>query len=42
VRLKVTLSELVVQTAEELRSQEVKPKDRVLALVACNYSCRFS
>jgi len=28
-----TLSELVVQTAEDLRSPEVRPKDRTLAMV---------
>ncbi len=33
-KLKVTLSELMVQTAEELRSGDVKPKDRALAMVA--------
>jgi hypothetical protein len=33
-RMKVALSELAVQTAEDLRSQEVRPKDRALAMVA--------
>jgi hypothetical protein len=33
-RMKTLLSELVVQTAEELRDGEVKPKDRALAMVA--------
>jgi hypothetical protein len=32
--MKVRLSELVVQTAEELRSQEMRPKDRALALAS--------
>jgi hypothetical protein len=32
--MKVALSELVVQTAEDLRSGEIKPKDRALALAA--------
>jgi hypothetical protein len=33
-KVKVALSELVVQTAEDLRSGEIKPKDRALALAA--------
>ena len=34
IRMKVALSELVVQTTEDLRSAEVRPKDRALAMVA--------
>jgi hypothetical protein len=34
VRMKVAFSELVIQTAQDLRSGEVKPKDRALAMVA--------
>ena len=37
--MKVVLSELVVQTAEDLRSQEVKPKDKALAMVALKTVC---
>ena len=37
--MKVALSELVVQTAEDLRSGEVKPKDRTLAMVALKTVC---
>jgi hypothetical protein len=33
-RMKVALSELVVQTAEDLRSADIRPKDRALAMVA--------
>jgi hypothetical protein len=33
-KMKVALSELVVQTAEDLRSGEVRPKDKALAMVA--------
>jgi hypothetical protein len=33
-QMKVALSELVVQTAEELRSKEIKPKDRAMAVDA--------
>jgi hypothetical protein len=33
-QMKVALSELVVQTAEELRSKEIKPKDRAMAIDA--------
>lgn len=33
-RMKVALSELVVQTTEDLRSAEIRPKDRALAMVA--------
>jgi hypothetical protein len=39
VRMKVALSELVVQTALDLRSPEVKPKDRALAMVALKTVC---
>jgi hypothetical protein len=33
-RMKMALSELVLQTIEDLRSPEVRPKDRALAMVA--------
>ena len=39
VRLKVAFSELVVQTVEDLRSGDVKPKDRALALGALKAVC---
>jgi hypothetical protein len=39
VRLKVTFSELVVQTVEDLRSGDVKPKDRALALASLRAVC---
>ena len=38
-RMKVTFSELVVQTAEDLRSEMVKPKDRALALASLRGVC---
>jgi len=38
-KLKVMLSELVVQTAEDLRSPEVRPKDRALALASLRSVC---
>ena len=37
--MKVALSELVVQTAEDLRSGEIKPKDKALAMVALKTVC---
>ena len=39
IKMKVALSELVVQTAEDLRFGEVKPKDRALAMVALKTVC---
>jgi hypothetical protein len=39
VRMKVALSELVVQTAEDLRSDGVRPKDRALALASLRAVC---
>jgi hypothetical protein len=37
--MKVRLSELVVQTAEDLRSAEIRPKDRATAMVALKTVC---
>ena len=37
--MKMALADLVVQTAEDLRSPEVRPKDRALALVALRTVC---
>jgi hypothetical protein len=37
--MKMALSELVVQTAEDLRSGEVRPKDRAMAMVALKTVC---
>ena len=39
VRLKVAFSELVVRTVEDLRSGDVRPKDRALALGALRAVC---
>jgi len=39
IKMKVALSELVLQTAEDLRSPEVRPKDRALAMVALKTVC---
>jgi hypothetical protein len=39
VRLKIAFSELVVQTVEDLRSSDVRPKDRALALGALRGIC---
>ena len=36
---KMALSELVLQTAEDLPSPEVRPKDRALAMVALKTVC---
>jgi hypothetical protein len=38
-KLKVMLSELVIQTAEDLRSGDVKAKDRALALASLRSVC---
>ena len=38
-KMKVALSELVVQTAEDLRSSEVRPRDRAMAMVALKTVC---
>jgi hypothetical protein len=38
-RMKVALSELVVQTVQDLRSQEMRSKDRALALFALKTVC---
>jgi hypothetical protein len=38
-RMKAAFSELVLQTVEDLRSPEVRPKDRAMAMVALKTVC---